>query len=248
MTSVNANDTVEDSTPEATGPVTAATTRFITTAETFDDDALRAPTLCPGWTRAHVLTHVARHAEAMVRLLTWARTGTPTYQYESAEQRRDDIEAGVGRSPSELIDDLRTTAETLARTVNEMPDEAWSQTVRRGPGGEGEPMPARRVLWARLLELEVHHVDLDAGYSPADWAPAFVQRAAAETARAFGRRPDVTPFKLATPVWTEMIGDTASTTVTGPADAALAWLIGRSDGAELTAAPSGDLPTLPAWK
>lgn len=248
MTSVNANDTAEDSEPETTGPVTAATTRFISTAEAFDEDALREPTLCPGWSRAHILTHVARHAEAMVRLLTWARTGSPTYQYESAEQRRDDIEAGVGKSPTELIDDLRNTAETLARAVNEMPDEAWSQTVRRGPGGNGDPMPARRVLWARLLELEVHHVDLQAGYSPTDWAPAFIQRAAAETARTFSRRADVMPFKLATPDWTEMIGDTAATTVSGPADAALAWLIGRSAGAELTASPSGDLPVLPAWK
>ena len=37
-------------------------------------EAFRAPSALPGWTRAHVLTHLARNADAMVNLLTWART------------------------------------------------------------------------------------------------------------------------------------------------------------------------------
>jgi maleylpyruvate isomerase len=36
-----------------------------------------APSALPGWSRAHVLTHVARNADAMINLLTWARTGRP---------------------------------------------------------------------------------------------------------------------------------------------------------------------------
>ena len=41
------------------------------------DDAFAAPSALPGWSRAHVLTHVARNADAMINLLTWARTGVP---------------------------------------------------------------------------------------------------------------------------------------------------------------------------
>ena len=47
------------------------------------DDAFAAPSGLPGWTRAHVLTHVARNADAMINLLTWARTGVPTPAYAS---------------------------------------------------------------------------------------------------------------------------------------------------------------------
>jgi maleylpyruvate isomerase len=33
--------------------------------------------------------------------------------------------------------------------------------------------PAEEVLVRRLVELELHHVDLDIGYGPADWPPLF---------------------------------------------------------------------------
>ena len=49
------------------------------------DDAFAKPSSLPDWTRAHVLTHVARNADAMVNLVTWARTGVPTPAYPSRE-------------------------------------------------------------------------------------------------------------------------------------------------------------------
>ena len=53
-------------------------------------------------TRAHVLTHVARNADAMANLIQWARTGTPTPAYASREQRDADIAAGAKRSPADI--------------------------------------------------------------------------------------------------------------------------------------------------
>src|SRR5512145_2600597 len=88
---------------EAVGPVTAATQRLVRTAEQLDDDTVRLPSLCPGWTRAHVLTHVARNADALTNLLTWASTGVETPMYESAEARAADIEAGSPRALEELV-------------------------------------------------------------------------------------------------------------------------------------------------
>ena len=37
------------------------------------DEAFAKPSSLPNWTRAHVLTHVARNADALINLLTWAR-------------------------------------------------------------------------------------------------------------------------------------------------------------------------------
>jgi maleylpyruvate isomerase len=60
-----------------------------------DGDA-RGPSLLPGWTRGHVLTHLARNAEGGTRLLGWARTGAASYEYESVAARADAIEEGRG--------------------------------------------------------------------------------------------------------------------------------------------------------
>ncbi|HEX2301338.1 MAG TPA: maleylpyruvate isomerase N-terminal domain-containing protein, partial [Pseudonocardiaceae bacterium] len=77
-------------------------------------DELSGPSRLPGWTRGHVVTHLARNAEGLTRLLTWARTGVETPMYPSREARAADIEAGAGRPPAEQLDDLCRTAAAFA--------------------------------------------------------------------------------------------------------------------------------------
>jgi maleylpyruvate isomerase len=229
------------------GPVTAATERLASTAEALDADALRQPSLCPGWTRAHVLSHLARNADALANLLRWATTGVETPMYPSAEARAADIEAGAARGPGEIVEDLRSAAERFSAAVTAVPDEAWEQQVRMGSAAAGRTIPARRVLWERLKELELHHVDLDAGYTPADWAPRFVDRALAETLRRFARREDVPELTLVIDGATERLGSGGELTVTGSATPMLGWLTGRSIGDGLHVDPPGPLPALPPW-
>ena len=232
----------------AAGPVTAATERLIATAATLDDADLTAPSLCPGWTRAHVLTHVARNADALSNLLSWARTGRENPMYPSREARDADIEAGVARTSDEVVDDLQLSADRFVRAVMEMPDDGWERQVRRGFAATGDPLPGRRVLWLRLRELEVHHVDLSAGYDVADWPDPFVRRALDETVRAFGRRDDVPAVTLEVDGGgVEHLAADAPLTVGGSPTALLGWLTGRSPGAGLRVQPAGALPALPAW-
>ena len=56
--------------------IAAATERLLATADALTGDQVREPSLLPGWTRGHVLTHVARNADGLRNLLIWARTGT----------------------------------------------------------------------------------------------------------------------------------------------------------------------------
>lgn len=250
MPTVNADALPPDSADDAVaaGPVTAATDRLIATAATLDDAGLRAPSLCAGWTRAHVLAHLARNADALSNLLGWARTGLENPMYPSAEARRADIDAGTERSAAELADDLRVSADRFTKAVMDMPDEGWERLVRPGVGAAGDPVPGRRVLWLRLREVEVHHVDLDAGYGPADWPAPFVRRTLDETVRAFSRRDDVPPVTLNVEGGaTEHLGVAPAVTVGGSAAALLGWLTGRSTGADLRVDPAGALPALPAW-
>src|SRR3954453_10228646 len=91
--------------------IIAATEHLLTTVNALGDEDMRAPSLLPQWTRGHVLTHLARNADGGSRLLTWARTGTPTAEYASLAARAAQIEAGAGRGAADLIDDVRASAE-----------------------------------------------------------------------------------------------------------------------------------------
>ena len=86
----------------------------------LDDAAMLGPSRLPGWTRGHVLTHLARNADALVNLLTWARTGTPTPMYPSVESRNAGIEAGAARPAAEQRADLEATARRLMETARAM--------------------------------------------------------------------------------------------------------------------------------
>ena len=87
-----------------------ATERLLTTATALSDAQMRDPSLLPGWTRGHVLTHVARNADGLVNLMRWARTGTKIPMYASAESRSADVEAGSGRPAASLAADVRESA------------------------------------------------------------------------------------------------------------------------------------------
>lgn len=90
--------------------------------------------------------------------------------YASLEGREEDIEQGAGRSSKEVADDLASSAMALRTVMLGLPDEAWQFPVRVPDSG---PFPAEQLLPRRLVEVELHHVDLDYGYGPADWPAAF---------------------------------------------------------------------------
>ncbi|MGI5156728.1 maleylpyruvate isomerase N-terminal domain-containing protein [Microbispora sp. CA-102843] len=220
-----------------------ATERLLATAARLTDEDLRAPSLLPGWTRGHVLTHVARNADSYVNLLAWARTGVPTPQYASARAREAGIEAGASRPAGEQLADLRDSAERFAAAVREMPAEAWTASVS---GMNPPEHPAWYVPIRRLREVEVHHADLGAGYGWADWPETYVRRELYDTMLWLGDESpagEVVARDAGTGEvlrsWTGL-GDGPA--VEGTPRELLAWLAGRTDGAGLRlAAPQGRL-------
>ncbi len=229
----------------------AATDRVLATGTTLSDAQAREPSLLPGWTRGHVLTHIARNADGMVNLLRWARTGTETPMYASAESRGADIEAGAGRPAAGLATDVRESAAALAAEAADMPDDAWTAQVR---ALQGPPFPPFGVLDRRLSEMEIHHVDLAAGYTPGDWPDDFLTEALPRVAESFTDRDDAPrclvraegtkgSFRLGP----EQAGPPQWIIRGQPADL-LAWLLGRDSGTRLTLAGGGTLPALPPWR
>jgi len=157
-----------------------ATQRLLDVARIITEPDLRAPSLLPGWTRAHVLAHVARNADAMRNLLAGARSGQNRPGYASAEARDADIETGARMNAKDLADDLADAAMAFRTVVTQLPDDAWQFRVRMLDSG---PFPAADLLTRRLVEVELHHCDLGAGYGPADWPAAFGEMELAEPMR-----------------------------------------------------------------
>jgi maleylpyruvate isomerase len=237
-----------------------STDRLLATADALTDRQAAAPSRLPGWTRGHVLTHLARNADGFRNLLTWARTGAETPMYPSEEARDRSIEAGAGRSAAELAADVRASAAAFTGAAERLPAGAWDATVSR----RGASFPARVIMPRRLSELEIHHVDLGAGYEPGDWPAHFVQETLARVAGDFAGRPDAPaclarpdgqdafPIGPATPgaAGPQAAGPQAAgpVTVAGPPAELLAWLIGRDSGAGLAVAGAAAVPVLPPWR
>ncbi|BCL12829.1 maleylpyruvate isomerase [Micromonospora sagamiensis] len=226
--------------------VDAATDRLLRTAARFDAADLADASLLPGWTRGHVLAHLARNADGLVNLLTAARTGEHVPMYASDAAREADITAGATRPPEAHLDDLRRCTDRFAEAVAAMPVEAWAASVQ----GRRGPLPAATLVWGRLREIEVHHVDLAAGYQPADWSEAFAHRLLHEVTAGLADRADAPAMVLRFDgVRHQLVvgAPAAAPTITGPASELAAWLTGRADGRTLTVAPDRPLPLPPEW-
>ena len=204
----------------------AATDRLLATLAGLDDRTARSPSLLPGWSVGHVLTHIARNADGMVRLVDWAETGVPTPMYASVESREADIEAGAGRPAAELVDDVRSSGARLSAAFDRLlalPGAGRDRLVLFGaqPPGTTPDVPASELPWARLREVSIHHVDLGlVDFGPEDWPAQFVERMGSFVDARVG------PVE-----------------VQGPAPLVLAWRLGRSKDPRITSpdgGPAGD--------
>lgn len=231
---------------QGNNPVTAileATQRYLATVAALTEEQLREPSLLPGWTRGHVVAHVALNAHGFARALRGLRTGEPVPVYDSQEQRDADIEAHASGTLEELagmsqMASLRIAGELrLIKAVG---------TVERTPGGR--VLTVVDLVETRWREVEIHHADLAAGlpggYSPADW-PDYFATYLLETA-AEDRGEEFAATLHATDVGKTVRVGQGGHGIAGTAAALAWWLIGRSDGEDLVAIRG--LPTLGAWR
>ena len=212
------------------------------------DADVREPSLLPGWTRGHVLTHLARNAEGGVRLLEWARTGVPSYEYPSLAARAEAIEEGAGRPAAVLVADVRATAGALAEAAARMPPGAWQHLVTATTGRRAS---AEMVARSRVAEVLIHHVDLDIGFGPGSWPAVFARWMLAVVVQAVNDRslaPLTARLDATDTGRSFQLGGNAGDTgqISGTEAELLAWLLGRSDGAGLATVISRPLPPVPS--
>lgn len=214
--------------------------RFLGTAQALADDDLYQASALPGWTRAHVLTHLAQAADSRTGLLRAARAGRVGRQYPSEQARADAIEAGARRPPAAIRADLQHAVQDCLTAIREHPRHLWdAPAIWLGAGRR----PVRGAVTSLRRELEYHHVDLAAGYQTANWPDDFAATELSLVTALMNRRADAPPMVLTCP--TALHIDTSPPVdVTGPPAALLAWLSGRSNGSGLHP-DAAALPTLP---
>jgi len=224
-----------------------STGQLLTSAGALTDAQAAGASRLPGWTRGHVLTHLARNAHGFVNLLTWARTGVKTPMYPSEAARDAGIEAGAGRRAAELTADLRGSSAAFAAAAARLTEADWAAQVER----RGDSFPAREILARRWAELEFHHVDLDAGYQAADWPAAWVAQELPQVAESFAGRPDMPPCQLYPDGWAGRLTvgpaspHTPGVAVRGAPWELLAWLSGRAAGSGLQVTGAAAVPVPP---
>jgi maleylpyruvate isomerase len=219
-----------------------ATVRLVRTVDGLATPAWSEPSLLPGWTRAHVVAHLTLNAEGLAGALAGVVADRPTPMYASPQARDADIEELAGHDPSDLRDRFLAGTTVLAHALVAVPEDRWGTTIERTPGSD-RTFTAGGVAAMRWREVEIHHADLGAGYTRADWPPEF----AVHLVEGMSARPDLPGLVAhATDVdrdWT--FGD-GGPVVSGRAADLGWWLTGRGDGDGLTSG-SGELPRMGAW-
>lgn len=142
-----------------------STKLFLAALDGLADEDFAVPTALPGWSRAHVVAHVHHNAEALLRLLHWARTGERTPMYADSAQRNAEIEDTAVLSPSVLRELMQTSVADLSAALDRLPDRAWANEVVTA---QGRTVPASEIPWMRTREVAVHAVDLGTGIGFSD--------------------------------------------------------------------------------
>lgn len=206
------------------------------------DEALREQSALPGWSRAHVVGHVARNADALVNLVQWARTGVETPMYPDPDARERDIESSATQPAPMLRADVRESTARLAQAWDSLPEQAWDVRVRSALGRD---VPLRETLWMRIREVWVHAVDLRGDRRFDDLPVQLIAALFDDCTDTLTRRggPDVllVPTDVAQ---TWRIGDDGAPfrSVSAPSHRLLGWAMGRAP-----APPPVPLPPLPRW-
>lgn len=214
-------------------PVWAANTRLPGLLHGLTDSAVHADSTLPGWSRGHVLAHLAGVAAALTRQVEYALEGRRIEPYDGGRPARDAaIAANAGNPAADLVETALASASSFDRALAKIGDDDWDRAVVYREGTVAD------VVLAYWREIEIHSTDLRLGYTPATWVPEFADHLLTFTSY---RAPDDVQVVLRADdghVWTW--GSGTPVEVGGARNDLAAWAAGRTPVGSLT----GDLPEL----
>lgn len=223
--------------PEAWEWMLSGSQMFRGQLTTFSSEAIAEPSRLPGWSRAHVIAHVAANADALRRLTHWASSGEERLMYASREARNAEIESGSALPAEELLEWLETSDRQLIEELKGLSPESWSALVVTAQGRE---VPALEILWMRSRETWIHGVDLDGSATFNTMPVAFLERLVFEVCSKFANPDRPTVHAIATDLDKQWVirGGSKVVEARGTLPDLASWLTGR--GSDRVAMPSGE--------
>jgi maleylpyruvate isomerase len=143
-----------------------ATQRLLGYTIGISDEEWHKPSPLPGWSRAHLATHLARNADHLRVIAEAVDAGRELPLAPSRAERLAELERGADRGGLELQIDLDTSAGALQKTIERLTH--WEAKVRL----RGQDWPLAVVPLVRLHEVCIHHIDLDCEFGPDAVDPA----------------------------------------------------------------------------
>jgi maleylpyruvate isomerase len=219
-------------------------------AAKLTDADVRGPSALPGWTRGHVLAHVAGISNAMARQLEYAARGETVELYDGGyDGRTKAIEMSAGHALEQHRADLDSALDRALRAFDAQDADA------SGAGGWHAPISYRGGVvldggFALWRELVIHASDLNAGRGPETWSRPFCEHLFGFLAARVPADQKLVLQPLGLPPVTVGTGG-RSTVISGMVTDIAAWLAGREPSLgslrASAAADSVDLPELLPW-
>ncbi|NUT51683.1 MAG: maleylpyruvate isomerase family mycothiol-dependent enzyme [Saccharothrix sp.] len=203
--------------------------RLAAAIEDLTDEQVARPSALPGWTRGHVLAHLANGTAALAGQAE--HEGTKVEVYAGGRPGRDAaIEAAAGRSAAEHRAAIADAAARLAKAWENVRD--WDSPVTYRDGTLTD------TAYAVWREVEIHLRDLELG--PVTWTPEFCDHVVDFLSP---RVPEGVRLTLVAPERRWTVGEGRDVTLTGSLTDLTAWLAGREPDGPIT----GDRPELNPW-
>ncbi len=213
---------------------------LLATVDSLADDEFPVPSTCAGWTRAHVIAHLALGADALGNMVTWALTGVETPPYASREARDTAIDALAGKPPAELKAALHTATAAFAEQAAKLGDGVATETVQ-APGGAD--FNAYAIPALRISEVIVHHADLDTVWQLEEADIDALEDSLELLVDRVSAHPGFPGVTIDTDEREHYVIGDGATAIRGGRDAVIGWLTrGRTDGLRF----DGELPARPA--
>jgi maleylpyruvate isomerase len=210
----------------ALNEVHAAADALLGLVADLDDATARGDSALPGWSRGHVITHIANFSEAMTRQVDGALDGRLIEMYDGGRPARDAaIESGADRSAADLRTHLTEAVTTLLASWDKVSPTDWPLRIlhRNSNLSAG--------LQATWRELTIHTTDLNLGLTPANWSPSFCLHLL-DFLRP--RTPDGTHLVLTSPTAKWENGSGEQIVLTGNLTDLTGWYAGRPTPGPIT--------------
>ncbi|SFD68785.1 maleylpyruvate isomerase [Actinopolyspora alba] len=217
-------------------PVREGHHRLLDLVSELETSDLREPSGLPGWSRAHVVAHLAHNAIALANMTSAAGRGELVDPYPDGD-RDEAIERDAAQDAIGLVQQTATAHAQLEIVWDSVAEQDWQRPVRLRDG------TVAGLVSCRWRELEIHTVDLDLGHTELEWSPEFCEHTIDFLLpRLEGTGVVLAPSDLER---TWEIGDSPTRKIEGSCASLACWLAGRTP----QRLPSGDgpLPELGPW-